>query len=316
MDLASGAEPQEESFDAMVLRCNSCGAETTLPESSVADFCAYCGAHLIASEAKHLRFPQPASILPFAIDEPNATASLRNWLKRVRFAPNDLKKYAELPHALKGVYIPYWCFDCHAAIQYEAERGEKRGGKSSYVTHTEVINGKKTKRTKQIQNMKWTPVEGRTSRGFQEVLVVTSNSLNKEHAQNLEPWDLADLVPFQQKYLAGFYAERYQASPEAGFEVAKERMLEPIREKIHSHIGGDEQRILSADIEYNDVRFRHIALPIWLGAYRYKGKVFQFVVNARSGEVQGGRPWSIWKVGLLILAVIALILFIAFSGTK
>jgi len=50
-------------------------------------------------------------------------------------------------------------------------------------------------------------------------------------------------------------------------------------------------------------------LPVWIGAYRFQGKVYQVAVNARTGEVQGERPYSAAKIALLI-AVILLVIFV------
>ena len=33
-------------------------------------------------------------------------------------------------------------------------------------------------------------------------------------------------------------------------------------------------------------------MPIWIDSYRYGEKVYRFLVNARTGEVQGRRPWA------------------------
>ena len=48
-------------------------------------------------------------------------------------------------------------------------------------------------------------------------------------------------------------------------------------------------------------------LPIWISAYRYREKVYRILINARTGEVQGERPWSWVKIGLLVAAVISVI---------
>ncbi len=53
--------------------------------------------------------------------------------------------------------------------------------------------------------------------------------------------------------------------------------------------------------------FKHILLPIWLSAYKYKEKVYRFMINARTGEVQGERPWSWIKITLAVLAAAAII---------
>jgi hypothetical protein len=56
------------------------------------------------------------------------------------------------------------------------------------------------------------------------------------------------------------------------------------------------------------VTFKHILLPVWLSAYRFKEKVYRFLVNARTGEVQGERPWSAWKITGTIVVILLLIL--------
>jgi hypothetical protein len=51
-----------------------------------------------------------------------------------------------------------------------------------------------------------------------------------------------------------------------------------------------------------------------VSAYRYNNKVFQFLINARTGEVQGQRPYSALKItlavigGLIVLALLAVLL--------
>ena len=59
-----------------------------------------------------------------------------------------------------------------------------------------------------------------------------------------------------------------------------------------------------------NITFKHLLLPVYAGAYRYNNKVFQVVVNGRTGEVQGERPYSWLKIGCLTIAIIVVILFI------
>ena len=120
-------------------------------------------------------------------------------------------------------------------------------------------------------------------------------------------------MPFKQEYLAGFRAERYQVELDDGFEEAAWIMDEYIRDTIRRDIGGDAQRIHSVDTRYLTITFKHVLLPIWISAYRYRQKSFRILVNARTGEVQGERPWSVWKilfavlVGLVVAGVAGLI---------
>ena len=67
-------------------------------------------------------------------------------------------------------------------------------------------------------------------------------------------------------------------------------------------IGGDTHRGLNVSNEFSDVTFKHVLLPIWIAAFRYKEKVYRFLVNGQTGEVVGYAPWSVWKImGLVAL---------------
>jgi len=74
-----------------------------------------------------------------------------------------------------------------------------------------------------------------------------------------------------------------------------------IESAICYDIGGDEQRITSVATEYSNITFKHILLPVYAGAYRFSGKIYQIVVNGRTGEIQGDRPYSFWKLAALVV---------------
>ena len=80
-----------------------------------------------------------------------------------------------------------------------------------------------------------------------------------------------------------------------------------ITQLIKKDIGGDEQRIYSVNTKYNDITFKHVLLPIWISAYRFKNKVYRFLINGRTGEVQGERPWSVWKIIFFSLSIAAVV---------
>ncbi len=40
-------------------------------------------------------------------------------------------------------------------------------------------------------------------------------------------------------------------------------------------------------------------------SYKHKEKLYRFTINARTGEIHGERPYSVIKIVLLILAIIA-----------
>jgi hypothetical protein len=73
-----------------------------------------------------------------------------------------------------------------------------------------------------------------------------------------------------------------------------------IVQDVRRDIGGDEQRVHDVDTDWSDETFKHILLPVWMAAYKYNGKSYRFLVNGQTGEVQGERPWSIWKIGFAV----------------
>ena len=140
-------------------------------------------------------------------------------------------------------------------------------------------------------------------------------------AQYAQPTDtrrehLAELQAYEPAYLAGYKAQRYQVDLAEGFELAKALAAGAIQEDVRRDIGGDEQRIDQVSTQYTAITFKHLLLPVYVGAYRFNGKVFQVVVNGRTGETLGERPYSVWKIlffVLLLLAVIA-VLALVFGG--
>jgi hypothetical protein len=82
-------------------------------------------------------------------------------------------------------------------------------------------------------------------------------------------------------------------------------MDKAIEQDVMYRIGGDEQRIDVIETRHEAVTFKHLLLPAWMMAYRFRDKSYQVVINAITGEVQADRPYSWVKIALTILAMIA-----------
>jgi DNA-directed RNA polymerase subunit RPC12/RpoP len=294
---------EHDQVTVTTVKCGACGAETDKPPHLDALECVFCGADIVATESTGRIIP-PRSLLPFHVTAERAHAEFRAWIRGLWFAPSRLKRYARSGGRMQGVYVPYWTYDAVAISDYTGRRGEHYWVTETYTT---TQNGKRVTRTRQVRKTRWYPAAGRVRNDFDDLLVVASHSLPPAHAQRLEPWDLENLVPYRDDYLAGFRAERYQVDLASGFAAAQERMEDPIRATIRRDIGGDVQSIHSVDTRYHDVTFKHLLLPVWISAYRFREKVYRTLVNARTGEVQGERPWSAWKIVFAVLAALAVI---------
>ncbi len=101
-----------------------------------------------------------------------------------------------------------------------------------------------------------------------------------------------------------------RATPSAladGHALGLQIMENVIRSDVRRDIGGDEQQISGIDTDYSDETFKHILLPVWMAAYKYRGRTFRFVVNGQTGRVQGERPYSVWKIAFAVLVAAAVI---------
>lgn len=298
-ELASAAPSREN----IAIHCDSCGASYSFDAAAHAGQCPFCSSPAVAKTEQHRQL-QPQALLPFKIVRDQARASFRSWLGKLWFAPGGLKDYARNDARLTGMYVPYWTYDADTATRYQGERGDNYQVQEVYRT---IEQGREVERVRVVTKIRWTPVAGRVSRFFDDVLVLASRSLPQAVTERLEPWDLAHLKPYREEYLSGFQSEMYQVPLDQGFERAQEIMANVIRGDIARDIGGDHQRILAADTRYGEIRFKHILLPVWMSAFRFRDKIYRFVVNGRTGEVQGERPYSRWKIAFAILLAFALI---------
>lgn len=298
----------EETYEVIVVKCPNCAAETTFDPNITTDSCAFCGVALVSHESSN-RLIKPKALLPFKITKQEGNELFRKWLDSLWFAPNDLKAYARREGKLAGMYIPHWTFDSDTTTPWRGQRGEHYYETETYTT---TENGKSVTRTRQVRKTRWYPASGTLKHFFDDTLVVASESLPRKYMTALEPWDLDDIVPYSDEYLSGFRTESYTVDLETSWSLAAARMDQEIDRMIRREIGGDEQRITSKSTRHADITFKHILLPVWLSAYRYREKTYRFIVNARTGAVQGERPWSWIKITLAVIAallVLAVVLY-------
>jgi len=310
--LAKKSETEETITESFV-KCSSCGASSTLEPNVSSALCPYCSTPLVVEHAQDETVIQPKSLLPFKLDKNSAIDEFKKWIKKLWFVPNDLKKAALNLDHFKGIYIPYWTFDTDTYTKYIGQRGEHYYVTESYTT---TEDGKSVSKTRQVQKTRWHSASGNVQNFFDDILTVATKSLPEKYIAKLEPWDLENLVPFDKSYLSGFITEKYQIELGEGFEIAKGMADSEIRNLVRRDIGGDEQRIISMDTKYKDITFKHLLLPVYVSAYKFKDKLFQFLVNGRTGEVQGQRPYSWLKITLAALAASAVIALIVYLTQK
>lgn len=306
-DIAELATREPSAVATHVLTCTKCGA--TCDSETVASRCQFCGSPVVVSPDATVQLP-PDAVLPFEVDRAAVRTGLRTWVATRRFAPKGFKMVADA-ESLVGTYVPTWAYDAQTTSDYTGERGEHYWDTEIYSTTD--ANGQTQTHTRQVMKTRWWPAEGTVSRAFDDVTVPATGRFGDVALSKLGPWPWSQAVAFQPEYLAGFSALRYDVEPRQGLAVAQDQMAKAIRRACRDDIGGDEQRVHRVSTSYADVRFKLLLVPLWVVCYVYAGKSWQIVMNGRTGEIHGERPWAKGKIALTVLAVVAVVAAIVWA---
>ena len=306
-------EGKQETIEEEHVKCDKCGAEQNLPAQLFASRCTFCGASIVSKSYANRRV-KPKSMVPFQVARAAAQDRFRGWIRKQWLAPNDLRRYAQSDSGLTGVYLPFWTYDCQTSSDYTGERGDDYYVDQSYTTTNS--KGETVVNTTRRKETRWTPASGHVDKFHDDVLVMASTTLPANIVGATERWNLDALVPYQPEFVSGFQAEAYRIGLKDAFPIAKQQIDAAIERLVRRDIGGDQQRIHSVSTRYSAVTFKHVLLPVWISAYRYRDKVYRFLINGQTGEVSGESPKSPWKVALLVGAILLGLLLLLYFGGK
>jgi predicted RNA-binding Zn-ribbon protein involved in translation (DUF1610 family) len=294
-----------------VSHCKECGASVNFGSGKTATQCSFCGSSSILIQEENRKLLRPESLVPFAVDKKNAGGSFSSWLSHLWFRPSDLKKLAQVQD-LAGIYVPFWTYDAHVESSWTADAGYYY-----YVTEEYDVeeNGETVTRTREIRHTRWEEAWGQRADDYDDVLVCASKGLPPKLSDSLKTFDTGQLVPYTPGFLAGWMAEEYEVDLRNGFIVAQQKIDEEQKSRCSKDVPGDTQRGLDVNSTYTNLTYKHVLLPIWLCAYRYRDKVYQFLVNGQTGEVKGLAPYSWIKITLfsLFIAALVAVAFVLFS---
>jgi predicted RNA-binding Zn-ribbon protein involved in translation (DUF1610 family) len=292
-----------EELGEQVLHCGNCGANVMTEQTQVEHECPFCASTQINLEAFEHNLIQPSGILPFQIPKKEAVGKFKEWIAKGWFHPDKLKKMAALED-LNGIYIPFWTFDALTESSWSGEAGHYY-----YENQTVRVSGRL--QTQRTQKTRWERRRGDLSHFFDDVLVNASEGLdNPEFQRILTSYRLDEVINFDARLILGWHAEVYNLEVNNGYDIADKIMDARIRGMCISRMGGDTYRNLNIRTEKNAQTFKHIMLPVWVAAYRFNGKSYQFVINGQTGRVGGEKPYSWIKITLFALLVAAIIAII------
>jgi LSD1 subclass zinc finger protein len=280
--------------------CNDCGATVNVTPGENTAKCAFCGSQQVLQQQAAGNPITPESMVPFKVDKPTANKKFEEWLGDLWFRPNDLKNMAKLQE-MGGVYIPFWTFDAWVSSNWNAEAGYHYY-ETEYYTDSEGNS-----QSRQVQHTRWESASGWRQDFFDDTLVCASKGLPQDLVAELSTFNTQQLTPYRPEFLAGWRAESYAIDLMPAWTQGQEKMSKEQEARCARDVPGDTHRNLFVNNQFSHVTFKHVLLPIWIAAYRYNGKPYQFLVNGQTGEVVGKAPWSFWKIFFFVLAIVTVI---------
>lgn len=282
--------------------CKACGAESVYDALEISAVCPFCGSNQVM-EAADQNTMAPGGVVPFQITDDKAADLFKAWIKKRWFCPKLAKESAKAKH-FKGIYLPYWTFDAQTKSEYIGEYGKDRtvGSGDDERTVTD-----------------WYPTKGQYEENFDDELVVATTNHNQSILRKLEPFDTAANKTYKPEYVAGFIAERYAVGIKDAWKMAvesiKNKLSSAITSKIRKEKNADHVRSLQVNTVYNNITYKYLLLPVWLSSYKYKDKVYQFMVNGQTGKVAGKTPISAIKVIITVVAALVALGLIVWIGS-
>lgn len=286
-------------------RCESCGAETTIPADTRSFTCPFCDSNYV------IELPEPATqrqppefVIGFAVTQDAAAEIFRRWLTKGNwFRPGDLAM-AHIEGKLRGVYLPFWSFSMLAESNWCARIGEFWYRTETYTT---VENGKTVTHTRTVQETEWWDLPGRHHEYYSGYLVSGSRGLPQIYAERIKPFQLAALKRYQPAFLAGWSSEEYSVERDQALELCQQEFTRREEREVAAFLPGDTHSGLQVQTSFSQINSDLVLLPVYVLSYRYRQSVFRFLINGQTGHCTGDKPLSAGKIAAVVIGVVVVV---------
>ncbi|MBN2023959.1 MAG: zinc ribbon domain-containing protein [Pirellulales bacterium] len=305
--------PSEPAGPARRFACKNCGAQVAVDPNQRSYTCAFCDStYVVELPAEDASREPPEFVIGFGVTHEAAQEKFRRWIaENGWFRPGDLKS-ARIEEKLKGVYLPFWSFSMLAESDWSADVGEYWYRTETYTT---IQNGKTVTRTRRVRETEWWGLSGRHHRYYSGYLVSGSRGLPQRDADRLNPFHLAALRRYAPYYLAGWLSEEYSVQRADALATCQQEFHRREQSNVAAHLPGDTSRDVNVRTVFSQINSDLILLPVYLLSYRYRNKLYRFLVNGQTGKTVGDKPVSWRRIGLAVaaaaLAVVAVAIAVA-----
>lgn len=270
--------------------CVNCGAQVVLQKTEIARVCPFCGTSHV-KKTHEIKGLKPNGVLPFSINLDNAVEYSRLWAKKRFFAPRSFKKNLSAEN-VKGIYSPCFTFDTNTYSFYEGRIG---------IHKTRTVGSGKNRRTQTYTV--WRNISGQHDSSFDDVLISSGKKVEQNTLNSIAPFDTNNGKNYKEEYLLGYLAYQNDEELSDCWGKAKNLLDSKIKAQILSKYHYDTVAYLNVWTKHEKVTYKYVMLPIYVGNFKFKKKLYNFFVNGSTGKVFGKYPKSVSKIVSLIVAI-------------
>ena len=272
--------------------CSGCGASMSYDADASGLRCPFCGSvdMVQKDDAKVL---SPNRVVPFELSREEADASMRQWLGRSFWRPGDLSKMASVEE-MTSVYVPYWVFQADTHTYWTADTNQTPAGARG----------------------DWYPMCGEHRGKYSALLIGASGALTPRETSEICPFELSKGKPPEEVDLERVTVEQFSMPRKYARPLARQGLQTAEAEACDGAYVPGRSRNVHVNVRIESMSSEPMLLPVWIMAYRYRDRLFRFLVNGQNGRSTGQAPVSWPKIiaaGAIAAAVILVVLLLIAS---
>jgi predicted RNA-binding Zn-ribbon protein involved in translation (DUF1610 family) len=271
--------------------CSGCGASMSYDAKAEALRCPFCGS-VDLEQKSDARVLAPNRVVPFKLSRSEADAAMRRWLGNSFWRPGDLARQASIVQ-MTPVYVPYWVFRACTHTYWTADTSQTPAGARG----------------------DWYPLSGEHRGEHQGLLIGASGALAPHETSQICPFDLREGKPPGEVDLDNVTVEQFSLPRKFARPLARQGFEQAETEACRSRYVPGRARNVRVNVRIESMSSEPVLVPVWIMAYRYKERLYRFLINGQSGRSTGEAPVSWTKILAVAAVVIGVLLLIAFLAS-
>lgn len=267
--------------------CSTCGRKHIVPNNQSVLYCPSCGDASGLTKSVNVEY-LPDGIIPFKLNKEKALNSFKDWIKKRKFAPNNLKKLAKT-ESISGVYLPVYNYDLDCFTHYSGVGIREYHDKDGQIHRTRhPFNSSRTDK-------------------FVNYVDSANSSIQSPTLREIANFDYSKTYVYRSEFLYGWIGSDIDITLQQSCARVRQSSAQEIKSNIKRSLNYDRIENFVCNTTFSNIKYNYLYVPIWLNSYKYKNKIYNCYINGISGKVSGKAPKSFWKIFFTVLGFIAVI---------